>query len=54
MSNNFSPLSNSMSALLEFWIWSDAKPMHDAFSDAGFLSCTLALESSMIAQNSQN
>ena len=27
MLNNLSPLSNSTSALLEFWIWSEAKPM---------------------------
>ena len=27
MSDNFNLLSNSTSALLQFWIWSDVKPM---------------------------
>ena len=41
MLDNFNPLSNSTSALLEFWIW----------SDAGYLSYALAMESPMIVQN---
>ena len=52
MLNKLSPLSNSTSTFLEFWIWSDAKTHVDVLSDAGYLSCALALESSMIVQNS--
>ena len=47
MLNKLSPLSNSTSALLG----SESEVMlnpHNTFSDMGYLSCTLALESPMI------